>query len=196
GQTGASAVGIDINPDLITQAQQKADKRLPNASIEFRTADALDGLPGPPFDVAICIGSTHAFGQGEQAYPNALMALQKAVRPNSKFLIGETYWKQHPDHEYVEFIGDPVGIYNSHAENVSQAETMGLIPLYALTANQDEWDDFEWSHLMRIEQNAFGKRDDPAVMEAIDRGRRWRDGYLRWGRDTMGFGFYLFATAG
>lgn len=34
--------------------------------------------------------------------------------------------------------------------------------------------------------------DDPAALEALGRSRGWRDGYLRWGRATMGFGFYVF----
>ena len=131
---------------------------------------------------------------GHDAYPQALTVLQKGVRPQGQLLIGEGYWKQHPDHDYVEFIGDPVGIYHSHAENISFAEKQGLIPLYALTSNQDEWDHFEWSHQLKFERDAQGKRDDPAVMESIERSRSWRNGYLRWGRDTMGFGFYLFGT--
>ena len=192
--TGVSAVGIDINPDLITQAQQKAAERVPNGAIEFRTADVADGLPGPPFDTALCLGSTHAFAMGQDAYPEALIGLQKAVRPGGQILIGEGYWKQHPDHDYVEFIGDPVGIYHSHAENVEFAEKQGLVPLYAITANQDEWDHFEWSHHLEIERGAKGRREEPAVMEALERSRSWRKGYLRWGRDTMGFGYYLFGT--
>ena len=31
--------------------------------------------------------------------------------------------------------------------------------------------------------------DGPAMLERV---RRWRDGYLRWGRDTLGFGVYLY----
>jgi len=30
----------------------------------------------------------------------------------------------------------------------------------------------------------------------LERIRRWRDGYLRWGRDTLGFGLYLFYRPG
>jgi hypothetical protein len=31
-----------------------------------------------------------------------------------------------------------------------------------------------------------------ALAEKLAQSRAWRDGYLRWGRETMGFGFYLF----
>jgi hypothetical protein len=30
----------------------------------------------------------------------------------------------------------------------------------------------------------------------LERIRRWRDAYLRWGRDTLGFGVYLFHRPG
>jgi len=59
-------------------------------------------------------------------------------------------------------------------------------------SNDDEWDHFEWSHRMKIEHEAALQPNDPAVAEKLQRSRQWRDGYLRWGRSTMGFGFYLF----
>jgi hypothetical protein len=85
-----------------------------------------------------------------------------------------------------------VGIYRDHAGNVALAEQQGLVPLYATVSNADEWDHFEWSHRMQIEREAQRQPDDPALAEKLARSRAWRDGYLRWGRETMGFGFYLF----
>jgi len=34
--------------------------------------------------------------------------------------------------------------------------------------------------------------EDPDVPAMLERIRRWRDGYLHWGRETLGFGVYLF----
>ena len=34
---------------------------------------------------------------------------------------------------------------------------------------------------------------DPLRAQTLERNRKWRNEYLRWGRSTMGFGFYLFA---
>ena len=36
----------------------------------------------------------------------------------------------------------------------------------------------------------------PDARAMLDRSRRWRDAYLRWGRDTMGFAVYLFYRPG
>ena len=45
---------------------------------------------------------------------------------------------------------------------------------------------------MRIEQEAAQRPNDEETAEKLIRSRAWRDGYMRWGRNTMGFGFYLF----
>jgi hypothetical protein len=118
--------------------------------------------------------------------------LRQLVRPGGRILIGEGYWKQDPAPEYLKLLGDPVGIYQDHAGNLALAREHGLIPLYAAVSSEDEWDDFEWSCAMQIEREAADAPNNQALSEKLDRSRRWRDGYLRWGRRTMGFGFYLF----
>ena len=187
-ESAASALGIDMNPELISEAQQKAAARLPNNSpIEFRAADVqAEAIRENSFDVAICIGSTHAFGVGETAYPKALDQLSRWVKPSGQLLIGEGYWKQPPAQGYLDLLGDTPGIYHTHAENVWLGERRGLTPLYTAVSNSDEWDHFEGLHWLRAEQKFAG---DEERLQTI---RAWRDGYLRWGRDTMGFGFYLF----
>ncbi|MFZ0546240.1 MAG: class I SAM-dependent methyltransferase [Candidatus Promineifilaceae bacterium] len=191
--TGANGLGIDMDGDAVSAAQENAAGRLPDGSYEFQTADIqAASLSAESFDVVICLGSTHAFGSGEAAYPNALQGMTALARPGGLLLIGEGYWKRPPAQPYLALIGDPVGIYRTHAENISFAEAQGLIPLYAVVSNDDEWDHFEWSHRMRIEREGVRNPDDPAVAEKVKRSRVWRDGYLRWGRSTMGFGFYLF----
>jgi hypothetical protein len=37
---------------------------------------------------------------------------------------------------------------------------------------------------------------DPDVAAVLERSRRWRDAYLRWGRDSLGFAVYLFYRPG
>ena len=142
--------------------------------------------------VAICIGASHAFGEGRQAYPNAIEALTRFIRPGGQILIGECYWKQPPDPDYLKTIGDPVGVYNDHQENVTLPEASGLLPVYAAVSSEDEWDDFEWRHSMRIEQTATRNPDDHEAVTRAKENREWRNAYLQWGRATMGFGFYIF----
>jgi SAM-dependent methyltransferase len=192
-ETRAYGLGVDIDSAAVSAARENAASRLSDSLYEFRTADIqVVTLEEGSFDVAICLGSTHAFGMGEAAYPNALQGMLRLVRPGGQLLIGEGYWKRPPAQPYLALIGEPVGIYRTHAENISFAEGMGLVPLYAAVSNEDEWDDFEWSHRMGIEREGVLHPNDPVVVERMKRSRVWRDGYLRWGRSTMGFGFYFF----
>lgn len=193
----AYGVGVDKDPACIAAAQETAATRQLATRCEFRAADLseLTLTPGE-FDAAICLGSTHAFGSGEAAYSNTIQRLSAAVRPGGLILIGEGYWKQAPAPEYLKLIGDPVGIYRDHAGNVAFAEERGLLPLYATVSSEDEWDQFEWSHQLKIQRLAAAHPNDPAWVQRLTRARQWRDGFLRWGRSTMGFGLYLFRTPG
>lgn len=184
--------GIDIDPKSISAAQANAAGRI-SQECEFRVADIRDeSLEEESFSLAMCIGATHAFDAGRHAYPATIEQLSRLVRPGGSLLIGEGYWKQPPEDEYLKLIGDPVGIYRSHQENITLGEQHGLITLYAIVSSEDEWDHFEWSHAIRIERQAAAAQDDPETTAKLQRSREWRRGYLRWGRSTMGFGFYLF----
>jgi hypothetical protein len=110
-------------------------------------------------------------------------------------LIGEGDWKEEPAPEYLTLIGEPVGIYRDHAGNISFAEQHGLVPLYAAVSSDDEWDDFEWRHYLKVQCEADANPDNPTLAAKLTRSRRWLDDYLRSGRSTMGFGLYLFRVA-
>lgn len=190
--TGATGLGIDIDADSISDARKNASGRISNERCELIAADIKEtSLDENSFDLAMCVGSTHAFGPGEAAYPNAIQALIRMVKPGGQILIGEGYWKQPPNPDYLKLLGEPVGIYHDHPGNISLAEQHGLIPVYAAVSSDDEWDHFEWSHRMKVENLALANPDDPKSAERLERSRQWRDGYLRWGRTTMGFGFYV-----
>jgi len=186
-------LGIDQDPRCIAAAKAAAAARGLAARCEFRTGDvkALEEKAGA-FDLGICIGSTHAFGAGEAAYPNAIDCLKNLVRPGGLVLIGECYWKQQPVPEYLKLIGEPVGVYRDHAGNISFGEERGLVPIYSAVSSDEEWDDFELQHHTKAMAEAEARPDDATLAARLSRSRRWRDGYLRWGRSTMGFGMYLF----
>ncbi|HYE18179.1 MAG TPA: class I SAM-dependent methyltransferase [Tepidisphaeraceae bacterium] len=192
---GVAGLGVDQDATGIAAARAAAAARGLATRCAFREGDAnAPEFARGEYDVAICIGSTHAFGAGEAAYPSAIARLRAAVRPGGLVLIGEAYWKQPPAPEYLALLGDPAGIYRDHAGNVAFAEARGLTPVYATTSTDDEWDEFEWSHQARIRQAAEAAKGGagPDGAARLARAKAWRDGYLRWGRATMGFGAYVF----
>jgi hypothetical protein len=80
----------------------------------------------------------------------------------------------------------------SHAATVQVGEDLGLIPLWSYVANDDEWDDYEWLYSSSIENYCFENPEDPDREAMLQRIRAWRKTYLTWGRDTLGFGLYLY----
>jgi len=190
---GVQGLGVDRDVEKVAEAQAAASRRLPVGAIEFRVQDAAElDAPGRRYDRALCVGSTHAFGLGQGAYEYAIAALMRLVAPGGLILVGEPYWKQPPTSEYLALLGEPIGIYRDHVENVLFAERKGLVPLYAAVSSDDEWDDFEWAHRRRHEERAAVGPKTAQAQEGLEQSRRWRDGYLRWGRSTMGFRFYVF----
>ena len=112
-KSNARGAGVDIDARLIASAKENASLRIGKSGAEFYTADVNTySFSDHQFDLVICLGSTHAFGLGELAYPNALQRLQRLVKPGGCLLIGEGYWKQSPDPDYLALLGEPVGIYH------------------------------------------------------------------------------------
>ncbi len=123
---------------------------------------------------------------------NSPVSHWKADLVIDQLALGEGYWRQPPAAGYTALLGEPAGIYHDHAGNIAVAEQLGLVPLYATVSNEDEWDDFEWGHRQRFELAAWRNPGDLDAQQRLQESREWRDGYLRWGRDTMGFGLYVF----
>lgn len=191
--SSADCLGIDISSSCIAIANESTRQQRAGNRLQFLLANIEEvELERSYFDLAVCMGSTHAFGIAETAYPNALSRMKDLVKPNGLILIGEGYWKRIPEQAYLEFIGEPVGIYNTHEENIQVAESHGLVPLYALVSNQDEWDDFEWKHLTKAERLAISEPDIEEHKTMLERTRTWNKYYRKFGRSTMGFGFYLY----
>ena len=166
-------LGLDADAAVLGEAKQRALSRLAAGMVEFREADlsvdAEGTLPGPVlagqglFDLAVCLGATHAFSMGEPAYESALRSLGAVLAPGGELFIGEGYWKRTPDPEYLEVLGEPTGIYRTHEENISFAAGLGFPLVNEGVSSDDEWDAFETAHRKRIKDAAAGNPGDAAL---------------------------------
>ncbi len=67
----------------------------------------------------------------------------------------------------------------------------GLILRYVTISSDDEWDHYEELYGRAIERYTHLHPRDPNMPSLQARIRRWRDGYFRWERDTLGFALSL-----
>ncbi|MEH7072786.1 class I SAM-dependent methyltransferase [Neobacillus drentensis] len=187
-----SATAIELYDGAIDEAKRKASNRIPDGSIEFIVDDAalaVEKCEEAGYDLGVCIGSTHALDGLEPT----LKTLKRLVKKNGYILIGEGYWKQTPSPAYLEALGGAdESECKSHADTVKTGEELGLIPLWSYVANDDEWDEYEWLYSMSIENYCLLNPNDPDCGAMLERIRTWRRTYLTWGRDTLGFGLYLY----
>lgn len=188
---GATGVGVDVNPEFLAEARRRASARAPGADLVFHEADAAHWpIEEGAFDLAACVGSSHACG----GYREALRTLRRAVRPGGLILMGEGYWRWEPSREYLAAIGVARDELTDHVGNVSRALREELTPLYAAASSLDEWDHYEGLYSNALERHLAEHPDDPDHEAMAARIRGWREAYLTWGRETLGFGLYLFRS--
>lgn len=183
-------VGAGIDPDEseinIARRRQPARGQLiwHNARIEDITLE-------PDADAAICIGAAHAFGHLPGALPRAFEQLRSFIRERGRILIGLGYWQQPPPPPYLDATGLEAGELLTHDDNIAMAQAAGLQLIHAETSSRDEWDAFEMGFLRAAEQRFAESPDDAATIAKLKHWQNWNEAYRKWGRVTMGFGFYV-----
>jgi len=182
---GISGVGIDIRQKAIERARDKiargglADRLqvVQGKGAEYRFE------PGS-YDFAACIGATFIWG----GYKPALQALQQAIRPGGKLLVGEAYWlKDRVPSELAQSQSD----FHSESWLLRTTWEAGLELEYVVRASHDDWDAYEagnWYGLSRwIEDNP----EHPERQEVIDYLHESQGEYFRYGREYFGWALYL-----
>lgn len=183
------AVGVDIAHSSIEAARSDALRRVPEGLLELKCEpfDAAEFTEGE-LDLAACIGSTHAVSNFEQA----LQDLSSLVRPGGLILLGEGYWKQEPDPDYLAFLKAEPHDLGTRESYSLLAKDMGTEALKCHESTPDDWSEYEDTYADNIIRYIKANPDDPDADEMSQRIRMWREAYVKWGRDTMGFALYLF----
>jgi len=184
--------GVDISPFHIEEAQDRLKSRFPNSGIAFARMEGKDYKPDAPriLDLASCIGASWIFG----GHAGALDALASMVKPGGWVIAGEPYWEKEPPEEYLAAIGCAREEFGSHGANAEAGEKRGLELVYSIASSKDDWDRYEGLQWFAAERYAREHPEDPDLAELLERVRKERSAYLRWGRDCLGWAIYLFRS--
>lgn len=180
-------IGIDRSPYMIEEAARQAEQRKLRERVDIQLLDARECKPPPALSAALCIGATDAFGD----LRNTLHQLREWVRPGGVAVVGECFWAQTPTAEYLSALGAFERDYQDHAGNATLAMEQGWTVLFTSASNSDEWDEYEGLYLRSIERFVRENPADPEAAAMRDRVRAWHRVYLKWGRSTLGFGYYV-----
>jgi SAM-dependent methyltransferase len=175
-------VGIDRSPTLLEEARRRAP-----AGVTYIVADLTAFATGAPFDLAASLGASVG------GYKPTLARLAGHLRPGGLALLGEGYWRREPDAAYLEALGATRDEMPDYPGLFAAAAEAGLEPRYAVTASTDDFDRYEWSWSLNGERYAAAHPDEPGVDEFLAFIRNGRRRYVELGgRDTLGFGVFLF----
>ena len=191
--TGCAGIGLDIDEAALSQGKESAADLVQTGRLQLEKADLRQSnIEDAGYAAVMCLGSSHAFADEERAFPVTLERLGKSVRANGKVLVGECYWRKQPRTDYLDLLGEPVGIYRTFEENILCAERAQLKLVEADRATFKEWDVFERDHHRRAELALSNTPINEKLAISLKAKHDWYAGYEKWGRETLGFGFYIF----
>jgi hypothetical protein len=106
--------------------------------------------------------------------------------------VGEPYWRQEPEKDYLEALGMKQSDFGKHFQNAEAGREFGLEAAYTLVSSQDDWDRYEGLTWFAAETWAGEHQDDPDVKSVLKKVREDKAAYLKWGRESLGWAIYVF----
>ncbi len=188
---GVHADCVELSPLMADVARERVAARVPSELIRVHEGDAgafKASIPPESFDLTICIGSSHALG----GYSQMLQVLSRLTRASGHILVGEGYWRQPPARGYLDATGITPDEFGAFPDLVDHGVALNLSCQFASTASTQDFDCYEWSHARAIEAHARQHASDAVARAMLARSKAWRDAFVRWGRESLGFGLVLF----
>ena len=186
---GVGGVGVDRSAAALAEARAAFAERAPAVAVELLQSDAMAFDPGETrFDLVSWLGGPYL---GDD-YAATVATLARWSKPGGFLLIGHGYWRAPPPNPYLTATGMSRADFGDSWSNVAMAQAQGLRLIYTCSSNRDEWDAFEGRILYNVEQYALAHPESPDPQGRLAQRRRWNEAQLRWGREVMGFGCYLF----
>jgi SAM-dependent methyltransferase len=188
---GLEVDAIERSPAMAAIAGERIGACATPGQIRLHNVGSREFLTGgAQYDLVVCAGASGVV-DGPPEPAAVIAALRPHIRPGGFLLWADGVWKREPDPVFVAMLGN-LAAYKHHAENIAAGEAAGLVSYYAATSPQQDWDDFTWRMTASIEHWLAAHPDDPDAAAVRQRGAFMRAAYIAQGRDTLGFGLYLF----
>ena len=127
------------------------------------------------------------------ASPASAATLKGWTKPGGYVLVGEGYWKQKPPHDYLAILGGDASQCLDHRGNVQAGIDAGLVPLHAVDGERRRVGRVRME--VRARDRALRAASSPRTPTCRRCSSACAAGATRTcasGRDTLGFGVYLF----
>jgi precorrin-6B methylase 2 len=180
---GCRITAIERAPEFVAAARERVATAGLAHRIEIVEQDAAQAdLGRGRYDVAMCLGASFVW----DGLAGTLAALAQAARDGGAVVVGEPYWRRWPLPEGIDHQG-----YVTLGETVRRFEAADLAPEGLIASSEDDWDRYETLHWRALEEWLETNRDDPDGPRIRELHERYRDEYLSWGRDLLGWAIFV-----
>jgi SAM-dependent methyltransferase len=179
---GCHVTCVEKAEEFDAAARRRVGEAGLDSLIEFVLADAHDFMTErEAYDAALCLGASFIW----DGLPGTLAALDPAVRGGDFIAVGEPYWREWPLPERAE--PDEGEDYLPLPDTIERFQTVGLELVALIDASLDDWDRYESLHWLTAEKWLTEHTHDPDAENIRVLNGRFRDRYLRWQRELMGW---------
>ncbi len=182
---GCSIDGIEIAPEFHAVSVERAEAAGLGERLSFRLGDASkEKLPAESYDVAMCLGASFVWG----GLAGTLDALEPAVRAGGHVVVGEPFWRRLPLPEDYADRNEPFTTLEGTVEII---ESGALRVVSIIASSDDDWDRYDTLHWRAVEEWLAENGDDPDAPDIRSRHERYKQTYLRYGRDYLGWALFV-----
>jgi SAM-dependent methyltransferase len=186
GEFGCKITCVERAEEFLEVAKQRARDAGLSGLIEFAHADGRSfSLQPNRYDAALCLGASFVW----DGLPGTLAALQPAARPGGFVVVGEPYWRRWPLPEGFE--PEEGHDFLPLAATAEQFSNAGLEFITLIASSQDDWDHYESLHWLSVEEWLHENPNDPDAPRFREMFEYFRDRYLQWERELLGWGIFV-----
>jgi SAM-dependent methyltransferase len=183
---GCRITCVEQSEEFVAAARERAQRAGVESLLELVHADARTlGVEAERFDAVLCLGASFVWG----GLAETLAALTPGARHGGFVVVGEPYWRRWPLPDGIEL--EPGEEFVSLAETVGKFGAAGLEPVALIDSSLDDWDRYETLHWLTLEDWLREHPHDPDAAEFRERGRSYRERYLHWQREWLGWAIFV-----
>jgi SAM-dependent methyltransferase len=181
-ELGCRITGVERAPEFASVARERVAAAGLNDRVEIVEQDAAHfELEPARYDVAMCLGASFVW----KDLTGTLAALTPSTRENGHVVVGEPYWRRWPLPPGIDDQG-----YVPLAETSARFAAAGLRLDTMIVSSEDDWDRYETLHWRALEDWLDANPEDPDAVDFRERHERYRDDYLNWQRELLGWAIF------
>lgn len=183
---GCRVTGVEKSEAFLAAAKSRFEEVGASALVDLVHADGKE-YPIEPgrYDAALCLGASFIWDGLEQT----VAALAPGVRSGGFVAVGEAYWRTWPLPD--EYEPDEGYDFLPLPETAARFETSGVELVTLIDSTKDDWDSYESLHWHALEEWLHENPEDREAEQFRRMGRDYRDTYVRWLRDLMGWAIFV-----